>query len=131
MSCKNVCKLCRNLVLSTALAYDATTDTLNITIPNNGYRNCEKVCIIVAQAIPATTTRTALVNIVVGASTFPLVTSCCNQATACLIGSRRKYSTCVVTNATTGTFRLLGKTPVCCPDSLDILPIEPATGGGA
>ena len=131
MSCKNVCKLCRNLVLSTALAYDATTDTLNITIPNNGYRNCEKVCIVIAQTIPAETTISALVNIVIDGSKFPLQRCNCSLASACEIRTRTKYSTMVLTNNTSGVFRLLGKTPVCCPDSLDILPVEPATGGGA
>lgn len=131
MGCKNVCKLCPHLVISTAVAYDATTDTLNITIPDNGYRNCEKVCIVVAQTIPVTTTRTALVNIVVGGSTFPLVKCNCSQATACEIGTRRKYYTRVSTNATSGVFKLLGNIYPCCLDALDILPVEDVAGGGA
>ena len=56
MSCKNVCKLCPNLVLSTAVAFDPTTNSLDITIPNGFYTNCCKVCIVVAQAIPDSTT---------------------------------------------------------------------------
>lgn len=130
MACKNVCRLCPNLVLSTAIAFDAATDTLNITIPDNGYRNCEKVCIVVAQAIPAGTTTTALVNIVVGAGTFPLVKCNCNQATACEIRTRTKYCTRVLTNTTSGTFRLLGKVYPCCPDNLQTLPTAAATTGG-
>lgn len=129
MSCQNVCRICSNLVISTAVAFDTTTNTLNITIPNNdnGYRNGDKVCIIVAQSIPATVTRTALVNIVVGASTFPLVKCNCVQATACEIGSRRKYSTRVVTNTVSGSFRLLA--PINCvkPDNLSALPITTTT----
>lgn len=131
MSCKNVCRLCRNLVISTAVAYDAGTDTLNITIPDGGYRNCEKVCIVVAQAIPATTTITALVNIVIEGSTFPLLRCNCTQATACEIRTRTKYSTRVVTNTTSGAFRLLGPIWSTCPDSLDTLPIEAAAAGEA
>lgn len=127
MSCKHVCKLCANLVLSTEVAFDPTTNSLDITIPDNGYRNCEKVCIVVAQAIPDSTTINALVNIVVGGTRFPLQRSCCTQATACEIKTRTKYSTCVVTNTVSGVFRLLGKTTVCCPESLTTLPV----GGGA
>lgn len=129
MSCNNVCKLCRNLVISTAVDFDATTNTLNITIPEASYRRCEKVCIVVAQAIPATTTVNALVNIVVGTSTFPLVKCNCAQATACEIKTRTKYSTRVVTNSISGSFRLLGRVYPSCPDSLDVLPVETTEGG--
>lgn len=130
MSCKNVCRLCSSLVISTAVAFDATTNTLNITIPDNGYRRCEKVCIVVAQAIPATTTRTALVNIVVGASTFPLVKCDCVQATACEISTRTRYATKVITDSVSGSFRLLG--PIYCvkPDNLVTLPVTADAGGG-
>lgn len=128
MSCTNVCKLCPNLIISTAVAFDAAANTLNITIPDNGYRRGEKVCIIVAQAIPATTTISALVNIVVGASTFPLLRCNCSQATACEIRTRTKYSTCVITNSTTGAFKLIGKTYACLPESLDTLPVTEEAG---
>ena len=132
MSCKNVCRLCPNLVLSTAVAYDAGTDTLNITLPDLGFRACDKVCIVIAQAIPTTTTRTALVNIVVGTGTFPLLKSDCSQATACEVNTRTKYSTRVVTNTTSGAFRLLGKIYPCCPDNLTVLPTtDDGAGGGA
>lgn len=127
MACKNVCRLCPNLVLSTAVAFDAGTNTLNITIPDNGYRNCEKVCIVIAQAIPDATTRNALVNIVVGANPFPLVKCDCNQATACEVRTRTKYCTKVLTNTVSGTFRLLGKVQPCCPDNLRTLPTTAAT----
>lgn len=128
-NCKNVCRLCRSLVISTAVAFDAGTNTLNITIPNNGYRNCEKVCIIVAQTIPATTTINALVNIIVDGTTFPLQRCDCTQATACEIRTRTKYSTRVVTNTVSGAFRLLGRTYPCYPESLDTLPIATTDEG--
>lgn len=97
---------------------------MNITIPNNGYRNGEKVCIVIAQSIPTTTTLNALVNIVVGTSSFPLVKCNCQQATACEIKTRTKYATRVVTNTTSGTFRMLGRITCTTPDALTILPVE-------
>lgn len=124
MACKPICKLCPKLVISTAVAYDATTNTLNITIPNNGYRNGEKICIVVAQTIPATTTINALVYIFVGASSFPLTKCDCSQVTACEIKTRTRYSTIVRTNTTSGVFRLLGRTCCTIPDNLDLLPVE-------
>lgn len=136
MSCKNQCTLCKKLVISTAVAYDAATNTLNITLPEsdetNGilYGNGCKVCIVVAQTIPATTTISALVNIVIGGSTFPLQRCNCVQATACEIRTRTKYSTYVVTNSISGAFRLIGKTYPRCPESLATLPIEPVADAG-
>lgn len=123
MSCKTSCRLCRNLIISEAVAFDPTTNSLDITIPDNGYRSCDKVCIVVAQTIPASTTINALVNIIVGGTRFPLVKCNCAQATACEIKSRTKYSTKVVTNTVSGTFRLLG--PIYCtkPDNLTALPV--------
>lgn len=41
--CQNVCRLCPNLIISEAVAFDPTTNSLDITIPDNCYRNCEKV----------------------------------------------------------------------------------------
>jgi hypothetical protein len=127
MSCQKVCKLCPNLAISTSVAYDATTDTLNITIPTVAYRNCEKVCIVIAQAIPATTTITALVNIIVGTGTFPLLRCDCTQATACEVQTRTKYCTQVVTNTTSGVFKLMTKTACLRPTNLSVLPIDAVT----
>ena len=127
MACQNVCKLCKNLVISTAVAYNPTTNTLDITIPDNGYRNCEKVCIVVAQTIPATTPINALVNVIVGQSLFPLVKCNCVQTSACEIQTRTKYSTRVVTDTVSGSFRLLGQITACCPSNLAVLPVVPAT----
>lgn len=131
MACKNVCRLCPNLVISTAVAFDTTTNALNITIPNNGYRSGQKVCIVVAQTIPTATTRTALVNIIIEDSTFPLVKCNCAQASACEINSRAKYCTRVVTDTVSGSFRLLGRVYPCSLNNLSTLPITTATEEGA
>lgn len=127
MSCNNVCKLCNNLIISEAVAFDPTTNSLDITIPNSCYRNCQKVCIVVAQTIPASTTINALVYIVVNGTRFPLQRWDCTQATSCEIRTRTKYSTRVVTNTVSGAFRLLGRTYACCPESLQTLPIPTTT----
>ena len=126
-NCQNICKICRNLIISTSVDFDPTTNSLDITIPNNCYRNCQKVCIVVAQTIPASTTINALVNIVVNGTRFPLQRCDCTQATACEIRTRTKYSTRVVTNTVSGAFRLLGRTYACCPESLSTLPIPTTT----
>ena len=112
MACKNVCKLCSNLVLSQAVTFAAGTLTVNI--PAGNYINGEKYCIVIAQTIPTTATVAAPVVVTIGAGTteYPLVNRCGNQVTACALKTRTKYSTIVCTNATGGSFKLLGK--VCC-----------------
>ena len=127
MACKSVCRLCPNLVLSTAVAFDPITNSLDITIPNGVYGNGRKVCIVVAQAIPDSTTINALVNIIVNGIRFPLQKCNCVQATACEIKSRTKYSTCVATNTVSGVFRLLGRIYATCPDNLLVLPTDTTT----
>lgn len=116
MACKPVCSLCHNLVLSNAVSYNGTN--LVINIPAGSYDNNCKYCIVVAQTIPATTTINAPVVITIGDGTelYPLTTCNCRQVTACGIRTRTRYSTVVVTNATGGTFRMLGQ-PCCSPNN--------------
>ena len=132
MSCSNVCKLCDRLIISEAVTFAAGTLTINI--PAGSYADGCKYCIVVAQTIPAATTITAPVVITIGTGTetYPLVNRCCAQVTACAIRTRTKYSTVVSTDATGGTFKLLGK-PCCSPNNA--LPAidgtAPAAEGGA
>lgn len=112
MSCNPVCRLCDNLVISSNVTF--TGGNLVINLPAGSYANNRKVCIVVAQAIPATTTINAPVFITIGTGTqlYPLTKKNCRQVTACGIRTRTRYSTCVETTATGGLFRLLGNT--CC-----------------
>ena len=130
MACKNVCKLCPNLIISTAVAFDPTTNSLDITLPVGTYANCQKVCIVVAQTIPDSTTINALVNVVINGVRFPLQQCNCVQATACQIKTRTKYSTRVLTNTVSGVFRLLDKVYATCPDNLETLPTDTTTPAG-
>ena len=117
MACKNVCKLCDRLIISTAVTFTAGTG-LVITVPEGSYQDGCKYCIVVAQTIPDATTITAPVFIQIGAGTelYPLNKCDCTQATACSIRTRTKYSTRVETSATTGVFKLLGNIP-CSPNN--------------
>lgn len=117
MSCKNVCKLCDKLIISTAVTFTAGTGLI-ITIPAGAYNDNCKYCIVVAQSIPATTTISAPVFIQIGTGTqlYPVNKCDCTQLTACGIRTRTKYSMCVETTPTSGTFKLLGK-PCCQPNN--------------
>lgn len=126
MSCKPVCKLCDNLVISQAVAF--TGGNLEINLPAGSYKNREKYCIVVAQTIPTATTINAPVYITIGSGTelYPLTKRNCSQVTAAGIRTRTRYSVCVSTMPTGGSFRMIGN-PCCSPDN-NLLTID---GGAA
>ena len=127
------CKLCDRLIISQAVTF--TAPNLIINLPVGAYQNCERYCIVVAQAIPEATTINAPVFITIGdgAVLYPL--NRCNgvQATASGIRTRTRYATKVTTTSTGGAFRLLGK--ICCypTDNLTSIdgtaPADAAAGG--
>ena len=116
MACKNICRLCDRFIISEAVTF--ADGTLTINIPAGSYANGYKYCIVIAQTIPAATTITAPVVITIGDGTeeYPLTNQCCAQVTACALRTRTRYSVVVATDATGGTFKLLGK-PCCSPNN--------------
>ena len=128
------CRLCDRLIISQAVTF--TAPNLIINLPAGAYQNCERYCIVVAQAIPEATTINAPVFITIGDGTELYPLNRCNgvQATASGIRTRTRYATRVSTTATGGAFRLLGK--ICCypTDNLTSIdgtaPAAAAAGGG-
>lgn len=116
MSCRNVCHLCDNFIISNSVTF--TGGNLVIDLPAGSYANNRKVCIVVAQSIPDTTTINAPVYITIGggAVLYPLVKRNCRQVTACGLRTRTRYSTIVETTNDSGLFRMLGN-PCCSPDN--------------
>ena len=123
MACKNVCRLCDKLIISNSVTFTAGTGLI-INIPEGSYQDGCKYCIVVAQAIPTTTTISAPVFISIGDGTvlYPLNKCDCTQATACSIRTRTKYSTRVETTPTGGIFKLLGN--VCCAPNNNLTAID-------
>ena len=126
------CRLCDRLIISQAVTF--TAPNLIITLPAGAYQNCERYCIVVAQAIPEATTINAPVFITIGDGTelYPLNRCDGVQATASGIRTRTRYATRVSTTATSGAFRLLGK--ICCYPTDNLTAIDgtaPAGGDGA
>ncbi|MDY4007469.1 MAG: hypothetical protein SOY94_01220 [Candidatus Limiplasma sp.] len=114
--CKPVCRLCDRLIISQGVTFAGGVLTINL--PAGSYQNGGKYCIVVAQAIPDNTTINAPVVVTIGTGTvqYPLTKCNCAQVTACGIRTRTRYSTIVSTNATGGSFKLLGK-PCCAPNN--------------
>lgn len=115
-NCKNVCKLCPNLIISAGVSF--TGGNLVINLPAGSYENGRKFCIVVAQSIPNTVTVNAPVYITIGtgAVLYPLTNRCCAQITACSIRTRTKYSVALSTTPTGGIFKALGNLP-CAPNN--------------
>lgn len=118
MACKPVCKLCDRLVISQSVTFAGGNVVINL--PAGSYRNGEKYCIVVAQAIPNTATINAPVVITIGTGTqqYPLTNRCCVPVTACGIRTRTRYSAIVSTTTTSATFKLLGNTCHCPTNNL-------------
>lgn len=127
MSCINDnCRLCKNLVISEAVAFAG--DVLTITLPTtSAYLNGCKKCIVIAQAIPDTTTINATVEISVNGVTYPLLNRCGGQVLASQLRTRMRYPTRVNTN---GAGAFVVQIPLPCVGTVapDLLPTTPEAG---
>lgn len=134
MSCINQnCSLCRSLVISDAVTVVTIngTDTLVIDVPAQTFANGQRVCLVVAQTIPATATITMPVAISIGGVTttvYPITDACCAQITACAVRTRKRYPLRVATTATGAVFKSLGGLS-CAPRN--VLSSIPANGAPA
>jgi hypothetical protein len=131
-NCIKNCRLCRNIVISTAVTVVTVdgTDTLVIDIPSGFYPDCRRVCLVVAQTIPTTATINMPVAISIGGDTtvvYPIVNCDCSQVTACAIRTRTKYGLCISTSATSAVFKSI-KPLTCYPtETLAVIPSPTAT----
>lgn len=127
MECIKNCKLCKNLILSTAINYDATTDSVLVGLPANAFENCRKYCIVLAQAIPDTATVNSQVLFTVGTNPtqYPFVNTDCTPVYVTQIRARRIYPVRVKTTINEGVFKYVGNCPLPCANRAisDSLPI--------
>ncbi|MCQ2911413.1 MAG: hypothetical protein MJ244_04410 [Clostridia bacterium] len=132
MSCINNCRLCNNLVISTAVTFAA--GTLTVDLPAGNYQDGNKYCIVIAQTIPVDATISSPVVFTIGGvatPTYPFINEDATPILASQLRTRRLYPTRVNTSVQTGVFRYIGS---CLPstgvegaDSLPI-PVTPAAG---
>lgn len=131
-NCIKNCRLCRNIVISTAVTVITVdgTDTLVIDIPSGFYPDNRRVCLIVAQTIPTTATIAMPVAISIGGDTttvYPIVNCDCSQVTACAIRTRTKYGLCISTSATSAVFKSIKFLPCYPNETLEVIPVSVAT----
>lgn len=107
--CGYIKRLCPRLLLSGTVTF--VGGNLVIDLPAGSYNAGEEYCVVVSEAIPATTLRGAPVYFTIGggAVLYPFVSCNGTQLTERVIDTRTRYSVCVNTTATGGSFKLLGK----------------------
>ena len=118
--CIKNCKLCNNLVLSTAVNFG--DGTVLVQLPDTViYLNDKKYCIVIAQAIPESATITAPVVFTVGTNQYPFLNKDCTPVTVSQITTRRIYPTKVNTSIDSGVFKYVGNR--CLPSAT----VQPAS----
>lgn len=128
MSCSNCNRLCDHLIISDSVTFE--NNTLVINIPQGNYCDNGRYCIVVAQAIPDTTTITAPVEITIGSgtTTYPLTYCDCTNVYACSINTRTRYCVRVRTDIGGGVFTMLRKLPCShCVNKPASLPVTTTT----
>ena len=127
--CIRNCKLCPKLILSTTITFDGTS--LVVNLPANSYGDCQKYCIVFAQAIPDATTINAPVVFTIGTGTtqYPFVNKDCTPILASQVRTRRVYPTRVSTGVNDGVFKYIGdcRLPSNSTTLVNSIPIEEPT----
>lgn len=126
------CKLCRKIVLSQAITFDAATNALIVDLPAQNYGNNCTYCIILAQPIPDTTTINAQVVFTIGGvttTTYQFLNYDCTPIFASQVRTRTRYKTRVSTTIGTGVFKYIGNCKLPCNASIDAqsIPIPTTT----
>ena len=129
--CNSNCRLCNNIVISDAVTF--TGGNLVIDVPATSFTDGQRLCLVVAQTIPAATTINAPVAISIGGDTttlYPLVRCDCAQVTASAIRTRTRYPLRVNTTATSAVFKVLAGLSCAPSNALRAIP-APAVAEGA
>ena len=99
------CRVCNNLVISTSVAISGTE--MVITIPEATYTNNQKLCILIAQTIPASATPLPVVIQITGnTATIPFRTICGHNVYSDQLRTRTIYPIYAATDSQTFVYRL-------------------------
>lgn len=106
--CGCIKKECDRLIFATATF---TAPNYIINLPAGSYGNNERYCIVVTAAPAGDVTAGAPVFFTIGSGTelYPFIDCTGRQVTERSIATRYRYSVCVRTTPTTGSFKLMGR----------------------
>ncbi len=128
MACINNCRLCDNLIISTAVTFAG--GVLTVDLPAGNYQDGHKYCIVIAQTIPDDATISSPVVFTIGGvadPTYPFINEDGTAILASQVRTRRLYATRVNTSIGTGVFRYIGdRLPRPVTEGAESLPITPA-----
>lgn len=113
--CIKNCKLCKRLILTQAISYNAGVNQLIVDLPAGSYGNCERYCIVFSQAIPTNARLDAQVVFTIGGDQtvgYQFLNCDCSPVYASQIRTRRVYHTRVSTRVGGGVFKYIGKCPL-------------------
>lgn len=106
----NGCRVCPNLVASTVVA--VADNELQVTIPAMTINNKEKVCLLIAQAIPAgADTLPVVVLNGAGGKVIQMINRCGDSVRADQIKSRKIYNVRIMTDPALAVVR---SNNLCC-----------------
>ena len=106
----NGCRVCTNLVASTEVA--GVDNELQITIPSMTINNNEKVCLLIAQAIPAGADMLPVVLLNgTGGTVIQMINRCGDSVRADQIKSRKIYNVRIMTEPALAVVR---SNNLCC-----------------
>lgn len=126
--CYNSCDECPRKIYSNGVSIATVdgVDTLVIDIPQQIFVNKQKGCLIITQNIPEAATLYMPVAISIGGVTttvYNVVTCNCNQVTAPMLRTRRRYPFLVSANATTGVFKILKNLSCAANNAVATIPV--------
>lgn len=99
------CRVCNNLVVSTSVAISGTE--MVITIPQTTYTNNQKLCILIAQSIPASATPLPVTIQIDGSKpAIPFRTICGHNVYSDQLRTRTIYPVYAATDSQTFVYRL-------------------------
>ena len=132
--CYNSCDECPRKIYSSGVSIVTVdgVDTLVIDIPQQTFVNKQKGCLIITQNIPEAATLYMPVAISIGGVTttvYNVVTCNCNQVTAPMLRTRRRYPFIVSANATTGVFKILKNLSCAANNAVATIPVATTNGG--
>lgn len=129
--CYNSCDECPRKIYSNGVSIVTVdgVDTLVIDIPQQTFVDKQKGCLIIIQNIPEAATLYMPVAISIGGATttvYNVVTCNCNQVTAPMLRTRRRYPFLVSANATTGVFKILKNLSCAANNAVATIPVVTA-----
>lgn len=126
--CYNSCDECSRKIYSSGVSIITVdgVNTLVIDVPQQTFANKQKGCLIITQNIPEAATLYMPVAISIGGVTttvYNVVTCNCNQVTAPMLRTRRRYPFLVSANATTGVFKILKNLSCAANNAVATIPV--------